>query len=57
MKFPEVFVGERKPWKGILLYGVHLNQLSLQGRGRLSWPKLAFPNKKMGPSLAFQLRI
>lgn len=21
MKFPEVFVGERKPWKGILLYG------------------------------------
>ncbi len=22
MKFPEVFVGERKPWRGILLYGV-----------------------------------
>ena len=22
MKFPEVFIGERKPWKGILLYGV-----------------------------------
>lgn len=22
MKFPEIFVGQRKPWKGILLYGV-----------------------------------
>jgi len=21
MKFPEIFVGARKPWKGILLYG------------------------------------
>lgn len=25
MKFPEVFVGERKPWRGILLYGVILD--------------------------------
>lgn len=24
MKFPEIFVGQRKPWKGILLYGVLL---------------------------------
>ncbi len=22
MKFPQIFVGKRKPWKGILLYGV-----------------------------------
>ena len=22
IKFPQLFVGERKPWKGILLYGV-----------------------------------
>jgi vacuolar protein-sorting-associated protein 4 len=21
IKFPEIFVGSRKPWKGILLYG------------------------------------
>ena len=24
IKFPEIFVGQRKPWKGILLYGVFL---------------------------------
>jgi|688.fasta_scaffold737909_1 vacuolar protein-sorting-associated protein 4 len=22
MKFPEVFIGQRTPWRGILLYGV-----------------------------------
>ena len=22
VKFPEIFVGQRRPWKGILLYGV-----------------------------------
>jgi vacuolar protein-sorting-associated protein 4 len=22
IKFPEIFVGQRRPWKGILLYGV-----------------------------------
>lgn len=24
IKFPEIFVGQRRPWKGILLYGVKL---------------------------------
>ena len=24
MKFPEIFTGARKPWMGILLYGVYL---------------------------------
>jgi len=24
MKFPQLFVGKRKPWKGILLYGVFI---------------------------------
>ena len=23
IKFPQLFVGKRKPWKGILLYGVY----------------------------------
>jgi vacuolar protein-sorting-associated protein 4 len=23
-KFPELFVGKRKPWRGILLYGVFI---------------------------------
>lgn len=23
IKFPEIFVGQRRPWKGILLYGVN----------------------------------
>lgn len=24
IKFPEIFVGQRRPWKGILLYGVSI---------------------------------
>mgnify|MGYP002148022260 CR=1 FL=1 len=24
MKFPQIFIGKRKPWKGILLYGVKI---------------------------------
>jgi vacuolar protein-sorting-associated protein 4 len=26
MKFPQLFQGKRKPWKGILLYGVKINK-------------------------------
>jgi ATP-dependent 26S proteasome regulatory subunit len=30
IKFPDLFVGERRPWKGILLYGVcHPSELAL----------------------------
>jgi vacuolar protein-sorting-associated protein 4 len=25
IKFPQIFTGSRKPWKGILLYGVSQN--------------------------------
>lgn len=31
-KFPNLFVGERKPWKGILLYGVSVHrQIEISG--------------------------
>jgi len=29
VKFPQLFVGKRKPWKGILLYGVWLQLIAL----------------------------
>lgn len=25
LKYPHIFTGKRKPWRGILLYGVNLN--------------------------------
>jgi vacuolar protein-sorting-associated protein 4 len=34
MKFPEVFIGQRTPWRGILLYGVGFLLFSLQERER-----------------------
>lgn len=46
MKFPEVFIGQRTPWRGILLYGVNAALFSLQEPVRLSWQRPALPNKK-----------
>jgi vacuolar protein-sorting-associated protein 4 len=39
MKFPQLFQGKRKPWKGILLYGVYnsylINNLASRNRKKL----------------------
>lgn len=56
MKFPEVFIGQRTPWRGILLYGVHSNIFSLQELARRTWLRRVLPNKKEERSSAFQLQ-
>ena len=42
MKFPQLFAGKRKPWRGILLYGVSMCEITNSPRGLASrsWPRL-----------------
>ena len=54
MKFPEVFVGERTPWRGILLYGVIFYLHSRQELERPSWPRHVRLNRREEPSSVCQ---
>jgi hypothetical protein len=57
MKFPEVFIGQRTPWRGILLYGVHIVISSLQALVKPISPRLAPLNRRTEPFSAFLLQI
>jgi vacuolar protein-sorting-associated protein 4 len=57
MKFPEVFIGQRTPWRGILLYGVFINLYSLLELVKLFWQKRVQHSKREELSSVFQLLI
>jgi vacuolar protein-sorting-associated protein 4 len=57
MKFPEVFIGQRTPWRGILLYGVYCYLFSPQGQERPFLLRLVPLNKREGHFSVFQLPI
>jgi hypothetical protein len=47
MKFPEVFIGQRTPWRGILLYGVKHYLFSLLEQEKRIWQKHALLSKRV----------
>lgn len=57
MKFPEVFIGQRTPWRGILLYGVTILLFSLQEQARHFWQRHAQLSRREARFLVFLRQI